>query len=1070
MPFLRQSTSQVIRFGPALDKTDGVTEETALTLAQADMRLSKDGGAFAQKSAAGNATHDSDGWYSTTLSTTDTGTVGELRLNVHQPANMLPVWDRWWVLEEAVYDAMYGASAAGPLQPTTAGRTLDVAATGEAGIDLGNVTGILGNANVGWIDSNDRVGANVERWKGSIPNSVTNGDLPANMKAISGRANPANILDAWLNAGVQLGADSGTTTTLVDATLNEADDFWNNSMLLILDGSNVGHAALVRDFDAATNTLTFAPASPSNITTESYVLVPGLGISSVQAWLQTAVTLSAGAPDVNIQSTDDIDLSATQKASVNTEADTALSDIDLDHLVNTATAIPAVTAGTFLDQMFDDGTATYNRTTDSLQAIRDHIADGTNLTEAGGNGDHLTAINLPNQTMDITGNITGNLSGSVGSVTGAVGSVTGSVGSVTGHTNQTGDNFARIGAAGAGLTDLGGMSDGMKAEVESEVNDALIVLGLDHLISASVSDTDVADDSIIAQMVDAGSTSDYTNYSKTEDSLRAISEKVSSIGSASGGGFNFAAVGADALTDTINDAEPAVDKSTSPATVGIPVTGHAFLAGHEVTIAGTVSYNGSFVIDSVTTNEVVIVSAFSAETFSGTDTIVSSIKAESIEGVETTNTFSATVSEDGVFHVIDDDGANNFTISYRFEVGGGRLATEAVFHGFLNGSNDNALIQAYDFVGSAWETRALLTGQNGSVNQTITISLLARNTGTSATDLGVTFLRITDDTPRGSSNPTLNVDSLLVEAAGVGQTAGYQNGAIWVDTIDGTAGTENFVNGTADKAVLTWADALTLSGNLGITDFHIINGSTITLSATSDNFSLFGDNWTLDLNGQSIASAHFEGAAVSGVGTGASASFIKGEINTCTFGNDTHIDEVSLIGPITLPAGDMHVDDCHHAGSGAVVIDFGAVGSTTLHMHGYEGNVEVQNMGDSGTDILHLDGHGTFTANSNGAGGTVNLRGLWKVTANNATVNFDDSATIINKLDSAQAEPGQATPAVNETPLQKLAFLYKQWRNKSDNDGSTIQLYNDDTTTVDQKRTVSEAAGTVTKNEVATGP
>ena len=139
MPFLRQSTSQVVRFGPCLDKGDGVTEETGLTLAQADMRLSKDGAAFAQKSAAGNATHDSDGWYSTTLSTTDTATVGELRLNVHQPANMLPVWDRWWVLEEAVYDAVFGASAAGPLQSTVAGRTLDVTTGGAAGIDWGNV-------------------------------------------------------------------------------------------------------------------------------------------------------------------------------------------------------------------------------------------------------------------------------------------------------------------------------------------------------------------------------------------------------------------------------------------------------------------------------------------------------------------------------------------------------------------------------------------------------------------------------------------------------------------------------------------------------------------------------------------------------------------------------------------------------------------------------------------------------------------------------------------------------------------------------------------------------------------
>lgn len=111
--FLREGTAQVILFGPALDITDGVTEMTSLTLAQADMRLSKDGGAFAQKSASGNATHDSDGWYNTTLSTTDTGTVGELKLNVHQPANMLPLRETYWVLEQAVYDLLFGSGADG---------------------------------------------------------------------------------------------------------------------------------------------------------------------------------------------------------------------------------------------------------------------------------------------------------------------------------------------------------------------------------------------------------------------------------------------------------------------------------------------------------------------------------------------------------------------------------------------------------------------------------------------------------------------------------------------------------------------------------------------------------------------------------------------------------------------------------------------------------------------------------------------------------------------------------------------------------------------------------------------
>ena len=46
--YLRQSTTQTIRFGPFLDSTDGITAETALTIAQADMQLSLDGAAFAQ--------------------------------------------------------------------------------------------------------------------------------------------------------------------------------------------------------------------------------------------------------------------------------------------------------------------------------------------------------------------------------------------------------------------------------------------------------------------------------------------------------------------------------------------------------------------------------------------------------------------------------------------------------------------------------------------------------------------------------------------------------------------------------------------------------------------------------------------------------------------------------------------------------------------------------------------------------------------------------------------------------------------------------------------------------------
>ena len=66
--------------------------------------------------------------------------------------------------------------------------------------------------------------------------------------------------------------------------------------------------------------------------------------------------------------------------------------------------------------------------------------------------------------------------------------------------------------------------------------------------------------------------------------------------------------------------------------------------------------------------------------------------------------------------------------------------------------------------------------------------------------------------------------------------------------------------------------------------------------------------------------------------------------------------------------------------------------------------------------------------------------------------------------------PGQEAPTATPTLETILAYLYKVWRNKKDNDGSTTQYYADNGTTVDHKQTTSESAGTVTKAEVVSGP
>lgn len=116
----------------------------------------------------------------------------------------------------------------------------------------------------------------------------------------------------------------------------------------------------------------------------------------------------------------------------------------------------------------------------------------------------------------------------------------------TGNTPQTGDSYARLGApagasisadilqikgyvddigvAGAGLTAIP-WNAAWDAEVQSEVDDALIAKGLDHIVFTSVAGTDIADDSIIAKMVSKSATADWDSFTNTTDSLEALRDR-----------------------------------------------------------------------------------------------------------------------------------------------------------------------------------------------------------------------------------------------------------------------------------------------------------------------------------------------------------------------------------------------------------------------------------------------------------------------------------------------------------------------------------------------------------------
>jgi hypothetical protein len=105
MQFLKQSTAATLKIGPFVDSGDGNTVEDGLTISQADVRLSKNGGNMTQKNESTSCTHDELGYYDCPVDTTDTGTLGRLKVMVHE-SGALPVVHEYMVVTANVYDSL----------------------------------------------------------------------------------------------------------------------------------------------------------------------------------------------------------------------------------------------------------------------------------------------------------------------------------------------------------------------------------------------------------------------------------------------------------------------------------------------------------------------------------------------------------------------------------------------------------------------------------------------------------------------------------------------------------------------------------------------------------------------------------------------------------------------------------------------------------------------------------------------------------------------------------------------------------------------------------------------------
>ena len=247
------------------------------------------------------------------------------------------------------------------------------------------------------------------------------------------------------------------------------------------------------------------------------------------------------------------------------------------------------------------------------------------------------------------------------------------------------------------------------------------------------------------------------------------------------------------------------------------------------------------------------------------------------------------------------------------------------------------------------------------------------------------------------------------------QKPGYAGAAVYIDTVNGTAGTELYVNGTADNPSSNIADALTLASALNFARFSVLPNSSITFAADMSNYAFEGNNYTIAFGGQTITGAYVSGATVSGTFVGTTAILEDCIINAIT-GAGITMRRCFLNDVFTMSGAGVYVfNDAQAAGSTSLAtLDFNSLAATASFQR-WSGDLTVNNLVTGATLRLHCTSGGTITLN--GADATVIITGNVGSVVNNLTglpTVTDNSTTLTNinaEVDTAISDAALATAA-----------------------------------------------------------
>lgn len=449
--------------------------------------------------------------------------------------------------------------------------------------------------------------------------------------------------------------------------------------------------------------------------------------------------------------------------------------------------------------------------------------------------------------------------------------------------------------------------------------------------------------------------------------------------------------------------------------------------------------------------------------------------------------------------------------TYTAKYGSGGLATADEQAGIrsdvaiVDGNVDTLITQAAD-------TRSDIAVVDANVDTLITQAADTRSDIAALNDPTAAAIAdaVWDEVLTGAAHNVVN--SAGRRLRNIQEFQGYESGAVWIDTNNGTAGTTSYENGTVENPVDTIADANTIATALSLVRFAIAPGSSITLAATQSGQLFEGHGYSLALGGQNVNNTHFFDAAVSGIATAANEmEFHRCEFSAATSVQLAHFYHCGFDTTVTMTlAGDYNYIDCYSkvAGASSPTFTKTAGQAITAQFRRWSGGITITGLETGDTVSVDVISGGTVAIN--GSGGTVIVRGMCDVTDNSGGSVTITETSVLNRTDltshidanstqladtrsdiaalenvslagvkaqvvaglnsDTYAEPGQGAPAATTTLAAKINYLFKAWRNKSTQTATQYDLYDDAGTTVDQKATVSDDGTTATKGKIASGP